>query len=55
MNIELKRDQMRAIMIAEQLERLLADLDSIDAKVPAVHVDVALTSLCEKYKISRSE
>ena len=55
MNVELKRDQMRAIMIAEQLEKILADLDSIDAKIPAVHVDVALTSLCENYKIPRSE
>lgn len=51
--MQLKLEQIRARTIADQLENILLDLDAINTNVAAIHIDVAIISLCEKYKLSR--
>lgn len=37
----------------DQLEQILENLDSIDAKIAAIHVDIAILELCDIGEIER--
>jgi hypothetical protein len=51
--MQLELDQTQARAIAEKLENILLELDVINANTAAIHIDVAIISVCEKYKLSR--
>ncbi|WP_186265949.1 hypothetical protein [Sphingorhabdus sp. SMR4y] len=39
----------------EQLEQILSQLDSIQASIAAIHVDIAISELCELADIERTD
>jgi len=49
-----KFSDRRATQLVEKLEDVLRQLDAIDATVAAVHVDSAITEICRRAKMKRS-
>jgi len=44
----------RVADIIAQLEEVLSKLDGLNAKIPAIRVDEAISTLCEIYHVERS-
>ena len=38
----------------DRLEQILAQLDSIDANIAAIHVDIAILELCQMAEVERA-
>lgn len=53
MHTELEYDQARPGEILIRLECALIELNKINADVAAIHLDAAITSLCEKHRLTR--
>ena len=45
------RSDIRSII--DQLERILSQLDTLDAKIAAIHIDSAIVELCRVAEIER--
>jgi len=39
----------------DRLEEILSQLDSIDANIAAIHVDIAIAELCQLAEIERAD
>ncbi|MEM8918323.1 MAG: hypothetical protein AAGE37_05625 [Pseudomonadota bacterium] len=52
MNENCSQEQMVDLVV--QLEAILAKLDKSDAKLAAIKVDEAISTLCEAYDINRA-
>lgn len=58
MNHKTNNSREQAIKLVYQLETILKQLDAMDAKIPAIHIETAIMRLSESYdlphhKISR--
>lgn len=49
-----KFSDRRATQLVAKLEDVLLQLDAIDAKVAALHVDSAIAEICRRAKMERS-
>ena len=49
-----EEERMRAMHIIDLLDQALAKLDIINARFPAIHVDIAIKSLVETYAADRT-
>ena len=50
----MSRDTENFQDLIDQLEQTLSELDSINAKIAAIHVDIAIVELCKLADIERS-
>ena len=50
----MSRDKESFYEWIDQLEQILAQLDSIDANIAAIHVDIAILELCQIADIERT-
>ena len=51
----MNRDTENFHDLIDQLEQTLSQLDSINAKIAAIHVDIAIVELCKLADIERTD
>ena len=50
----MSRDKETLCEWIDRLEQILAQLDSIDANIAAIHVDIAILELCQMAEVQRA-
>ncbi|MEH6715329.1 hypothetical protein [Parasphingorhabdus flavimaris] len=50
----MSRDKETLCEWIDRLEQILAQLDSIDANIAAIHVDIAILELCQMAEVERA-
>ena len=51
----MSRDKETLCEWIDRLEQILAQLDSIDANIAAIHVDIAILELCQMAEVERAD
>ena len=55
MNTKIDQRDAQVERVIQKLKGVLAELDQINAKIPAVHVDMAMTYLIEHHMIDQGD